>query len=126
MRMYHSAFVYGNADKRVENFLMDSDLSPLLVVKRPDNCPPLCYDTNINAYNNMFVDTSGIPKFLDYVQVDDRKQNLRPTFFETGAPTWLGEPVTKTYFRYSSYSYNYWEYDPARNLYLRDSGFNTS
>src|SRR5688572_12778155 len=70
MRMYHSALVFANADERVEKYLLESDLKPLLFLPRRDNCPPLCDDSTIEGYNDVFVDTAGVGAFLS----DNSKQ----------------------------------------------------
>ncbi len=117
MRMYHASLVFANADERVEKHLLDSDLLPLLFVPRPDNCPPLCRDTSILGYNNVFVNTAGVGSKL----TDNSRQNLRAALF---APLLYPESlpaIDRIYTHYSIYSYNYWEYDPTSRVYKRYS-----
>jgi hypothetical protein len=115
MRMYHSSLVFANADERVETHLLESDLLQLLFVMRPDNCPPLCRDTSIWGYNNVFVNTAGVGAKL----TDNSRQPLRasifaPLLYPLALPT-----VDLIYTHYSIYSYNYWEYDPIGQDYKR-------
>jgi hypothetical protein len=117
MRMYRSSLVFANADERVEKHLLESELKPLLFLPRDDNCPPLCRDTTIEGYNNVYVDTAGVgPKLTD-----NSRQDLRATLF--GALMYpLSLPViNRISTHYSIYSYNYWEYDPRHGKYLRYS-----
>jgi hypothetical protein len=117
MRMYHAALVYGYADKRVQTYLEESDLLPLLFLERPDTCPPLCGNSNKNAEIRLFVDTAGVGSKLS----DNSHQNLRAALF---APL-LYPPnlpaINRIYTHYSIRSYNYWEYDPAQQIYKRFS-----
>lgn len=117
MRMYRSSLVFANADERVEKHLLESELKPLLFLPRDDNCPPLCRDTSIQGYNNVFVDTAGVgPKLTD-----NSHQTLRATFFgELMYPQAL-PAIQRIYTHYSIYSYNYWEYDPLKQVYWRFS-----
>ncbi len=120
MRMYHSALVFANADERVEKFLIESDLKSLLFLPRDDNCPPLCRDHTIEGYNNVFVNTAGVGPFL----TDNSKQPLRATFFYGTLSAFSVQKMDHIYTHYSSYSYNYWEYDQANEKYLRYSDTN--
>lgn len=113
MRMYHSSLVFANADERVENYLYNSDLHSLLFVPRPDNCPPLCRDTSIKGYNNVFVNTAGVGPMLS----DNSRQELRTTIFGPFANPENFPIVYKISNHYSMYSYNYWEYDPGLQIY---------
>ncbi len=118
MRMYQAALVFANADERVETYLLNqTELKPLLFVMRPDNCPPLCRDTSINGYNNVFVDTAGVGAKL----TDNSKQELRDTLVGPLLNPATYPVTTKIFTHYSQYSYGYWEYDPANRLYLRFS-----
>jgi hypothetical protein len=120
MRMYHSVLVFGNADDRVEDFFNEAGLQRFLVVPRTDNCPPLCRDTRIGGYNNLFVDTRGINGYMRYINSENLRPPLRSSVF---TPTlqlpWLGQPLEKLTLRFSSESYHYWQYDPDLGRYLR-------
>jgi hypothetical protein len=117
MRMYHSSLVFANADERVETHLVESDLKPLLFVLRNDNCPPLCRDTSIIGYNNVFVDTAGVgPKLTNNSKQDLRETAFGPLFYQGSFPQ-----VNKISTHYSIYSYGYWQYDPEEHLYRRFS-----
>ncbi len=121
-RMYHAILVFANADERVEKYLLNSDLLPFLFVSRSDNCPPLCRNTRIQGYNNLFIDTSGVGKFLKYRQTDNSRQSLRASYFSETMVWHPGQIAIDTIFTfYSNYAYNYWEYNPARHVYLRYS-----
>lgn len=118
MRMYRSVLVFANADERVETYLLDQiELRPLLFVLRPDNCPPLCRDTSIAGYNNVFVDTAGVGAKI----TDNSRQELRETFFGPLFYPATYPVVTQIYTHYSQFSYGYWDYDPVSLTYSRYS-----
>lgn len=116
LRMYHAVLVFANADERVETYLIaQSDLRPFLFVPRPDNCPPLCRDTTIQGYNNVFVDTSGVgAKISNNTRPDLRQTNFGPLLSPGAYPV-----ITRIFTHYSQFSYNYWEYDPVNYAYWR-------
>jgi hypothetical protein len=120
MRMYHSALVFANADERVENYLMESDLKRFLFLPRSDNCPPLCRDKTIDGYNNVFVDTAGVGPLLS----DNSKQSLRPMFFYGTFSAFSMQAINRIFTHYSPYSYHYWEFDHSQGRYLRYSDTN--
>lgn len=118
MRMYHSTLVFANADDRVEKYLIESpDLRPYLFLERSDNCPPLCRDGRIEGYQDLFVNTAGVGAFLK----DNSKQPLRPTFFNGFYRSPPISKISRVFTNYSAYSYNYWEYEPTQQKYLRYS-----
>ena len=118
MRMYHSALVFASADKeRVLKHLLESDLLPLLFLPRDDNFPPLWDSGSGIAETHYFVNTAGVgPKLTD-----DSRQSLRASLFASLLYPLSLPSINRIYTHYSIYSYNYWEYDPARQIYKRFS-----
>ncbi len=117
MRMYHAALVFANADKRVEDYLLESDLKPLLFLERNSLCPPLCRDKSISGFNNLFVDTAGVGLLLS----SNERQDIRPSFFYH-VPTVSGSAqILRIETEYSAYAYHYWEYDGLTKSYYRYS-----
>ncbi len=117
MRMYHASLVYASADERVENHLLETELRPLLFLPSPSHCPPLCRDTSIEGYNNVFLNTAGVgPKLTD-----NSRQELRAPLFGALLYPLAQQQMNRIYSHYSIYSYNYWEYDYSRHEYLRYS-----
>ena len=118
MRMYHSALVFASADKeRVLKHLLESDLLPLLFLDRDDNFPPYWNSGSGIAETRIFVNTAGVgPKLTD-----NSRQNLRASLFASLLYPLSLPSVNRIYTHYSKYSYNYWEYDPARQTYKRFS-----
>jgi hypothetical protein len=122
MRMYQSYLVFANADERVEaRLLSQPELVRFLFLPRGDNCPPLCRDGQIKDYNNFFLDTAGLTEYQRKIGHLDPRPPLRPTFFSASLPAGANFSISRLYTRYSEYSYHFWEYDPARRLYLRFS-----
>ena len=119
-RMYQSYLVFANADERVEEFLLTSDILQRLVVPTGLNCPPLCRDKSIVDYNNFFVDTAGLTEYTRKIGHDNIRMPIRSTYFDLIAPSWPLE-VNEITVRYSEYSYHSWRYDPSRRLYERYS-----
>jgi hypothetical protein len=117
MRMYHASLVYGYADKRVQKHLENSDLLPMLFLERPDTCPPLCGVENRNAEIRLFVNTAGVGAKLS----DNSRQPLRASLFASLFAPLSYPTINRIYTHYSVYSYNYWEYDPAQQVYKRFS-----
>lgn len=116
LRMYQAVLVFASADERVETYLIgQADLRPFLFVPRSDNCPPLCRDTTIQGYNNVFVDTSGVGAKIS----DNTRPNLRQTNFGPLLSPGAYPVITRIFTHYSQFSYNYWEYDPVNSTYWR-------
>jgi hypothetical protein len=117
MRMYHSALVYGHADKRVEDHLLESDLRSLLFEEQDSYFPPLWDSGSKNAENRLYVDTAGVGPKLS----DNSRQVLRPAIFAGMLYPQSLPAINRISTHYSIYSYNYWEYDPAAQVYKRFS-----
>jgi len=119
MRMYNSYLVFANADDRVEDYLISTDLLPFLIVPRPDNCPPVCRDTTIPGFNNVFTDVAGVHAWLAKAGKDDTRPPLRMGYFSKAILPWMGQDATRIYTRFSGYAYNFWEYDTNTGKWLR-------
>ncbi len=119
-RMYQSFLVYASADTRVNDYLLNTDLRPRIIIPAPANCPPLCRDTNIPGFNNVFLNTYLVADWAARNGVDNGRPNLRPTVF--GPALSLGaQQAQKVFVWYSGYSYHFWEYRPDMERYLRYS-----
>jgi hypothetical protein len=119
VRMYQSIFVFANADRRVLDHFMRTDLVSRFVVERPDNCPPMCRDPWKQGYNNLYTDTQGARQYArEERHLDDLKQDLTGLAFDVFPPEGgiAGARVETTY---SPYSYNAWQYDTEAGRYLR-------
>jgi hypothetical protein len=117
MRMYHSALVFGHADKRVEDHLLESDLRPLLFEEQDSYFPPFWDSGSKNAETRLFVNTAGVGIKLS----DNSHQELRAALFASLLYPLALPAINRIYTHYSIYSYNYWEYDPAQQIYKRFS-----
>jgi hypothetical protein len=117
-RMYQSYLVFANADKRVETYLLESNLLQRMFLPTSLNCPPLCRDKSINDYNNFFVDTAGMTEYTRKIGHENVRQPARSTYFDQSPPNW-SLTVDEISVRYSLYSYHTWRYDPQRRVYDR-------
>jgi hypothetical protein len=118
IRMYKAIFVFGSADPRVLDPWLESDIKKLLVLERPDNCPPLCRIGPTSDYNTLFADTSKLNDYITTRWEKISRQDLSGLSFNTIAPfTPLAGTTIST--RYTFVSYNRWEFDPGSNRYLR-------
>lgn len=119
-RMYHAFFVFKFADPREYSYFKGSDLLDFLVVPGNASCPPFVLgpDQGREVYNNFFFDTTKFAACIAKKGVDNSRQPIRSGFFSS-APVAGALKVNRIYTRYSSYSYNYWEYDAATRKYFR-------
>ena len=119
-RMYQAFLVYASADDRVNDYLLHTDLLPRIIIPGTLNCPPLCRDTSIPGFNNMFLNTTQIADWARQRGVTNTRPDLQATFFSDTLPLG-GQEVSRIFVWYSGYSYHYWEYLSAQGRYLRYS-----
>jgi hypothetical protein len=119
VRMYKSIFVFANADRRVLDYFLETELVNYFVVERPDNCPPMCRDPYIQGYNNLFTNTSQLTDYITEERgVENQRQDLNGMVFDRIPPEGgiRGTTIATTY---STTSYNEWRYDPTTDQFLR-------
>jgi Protein of unknown function (DUF3048) N-terminal domain/Protein of unknown function (DUF3048) C-terminal domain len=117
--MYHAFLVFKSADPRELNYLKESDLNQFLVIVGFGGCSP--YFTGPykrDSYNNQFFNTTKWAACAIKKGVDNSLQELRGGFFTEDVPEGALN-VTRIFSYYSTYSYNYWGYDPATHKYFR-------
>ncbi|MBN2548430.1 MAG: DUF3048 domain-containing protein [Anaerolineales bacterium] len=120
VNMYKSVFAFGFADDRIMDGLLESDIKNLMVIQKPDNCPPMCRIGSDNDYNNLFTDTHELSLYVTNRGTSNERQDLSGLRFE--ARTYIttgGGFADQVAIRYSNDSYHLWEYDPASQRYLR-------
>ncbi len=119
VRMYKSIFVFANADRKVLDHFLETELVNYFVVERPDNCPPMCRDPWRQGYNNLFTNTSQLTDYITEERgVENERQDLSGMTFDTVPPEGgvRGTTIATTY---SSTSYNEWRFDHTLGQYLR-------
>ncbi|MDP2778106.1 MAG: DUF3048 domain-containing protein, partial [Anaerolineales bacterium] len=123
-RMYHAFLMFKGADPRELNYLQGTDISEFLITVGIGSCPPYFIGPyKRESYNNVFFNSKKWPACAEKKGLDNSPQTISGGFFTTDAPqSELG--ATRIYSFYSVYSYNYWEYDPATNNYIRYSEAN--
>lgn len=124
IRQYKGLFVFGAADPRVLGPWTESDFKNLLILERPDNCPPLCRIGSENNYNTLFLDSTQMSSYLQARGTANTRQALEGLYFEKLTP-YSHQEGLRVGIRYSLVSYNLWEYDPALGRYLRSQDTET-
>jgi hypothetical protein len=119
LRMYHSFFVFKFADPREYDYFKASDFADFLVVPGFGACPPFIGGKyKRESYNNVFFDTARFKNCIERKGVDNTRPALHGGFFSEDAPD-SALVFNRISTRYSADSYNYWEYDPASQKYIR-------
>jgi hypothetical protein len=118
-RMYHAFLMFKGADPRELNYLKATDINDLLVSVGIGNCPPYFMGPyKRDSYNNVFFNAGKWSACAERKGLDNSPQTISGGFFSEEAPQ---SPlnVTRIFSFYSVYNYNFWEYDPELNKYLR-------
>lgn len=120
VRAYKGIFAFAYADDRVLNLWLKSDLTPFLVIERPNNCPPMCRIGPEDEYNTLFTDTRLLSQYITDKGISNGRQPLDGLRFEEQSLIAAGGgPASRVEIRFSPMSYHYWAYDPASERYLR-------
>ncbi len=118
-RMYHAFYVFKYADPREYTYFKSGDLGNYLVVPGFGSCPPFFNGKRpIEDYNNVYFDMTQWNTCAAQRGQDNSPQTLRGGFFVEAVPPG-GSLVGRIYTHYSADDYNYWDYDPASDRYLR-------
>lgn len=118
VRMYKGIFVFGYADRKVYDPLVESDLSRFLVITRPGNCPPMCRIGPDWDYNTLYTNTTELTQYINERGVDNIRQDLSGlNFWENGSSG--GGEANNIYIRFSRTSYHAWQYEAGSRRYLR-------
>jgi hypothetical protein len=118
-RMYHAYFVFKYADPREYSYFKEGSLADFLVVPGFGPCPPFVVGgVKRDVYNNVFFNTSRFAACLARSGGDNSRQDLRSGFFSSEPMDGEGT-ASRIFTRYSVDDYNYWEYRPEAQDYLR-------
>ena len=118
LRMYKSILVFGWADDRIAERLMQPDIRSRLVIERAGNCPPVCRLEVGHGYNNLFADTRLLTDYIRDRGTNDDRQNLDGLRFEMEVPR-SGSPGGTVAIQFTNVSYHLWQYDAGSGQYLR-------
>jgi Protein of unknown function (DUF3048) N-terminal domain/Protein of unknown function (DUF3048) C-terminal domain len=119
IRMYHAFYVFQYADPRELNYFKSGDLNSFLVLQGFGTCPPFFNSRRgIEIYNDAYFDITKWKDCAAQHKLDNSPQQIRSGFFSVGLPEG-GITVDRIYTHYSVDDYNYWEYDPATQRYVR-------
>ncbi len=118
-RMYQAYLVFKYADKRVFDYLKESDLADFLVVPGISACPPFRVGKQErDTYNNIFFDTTAFGECLERAGKDNSPPDLRNGYFYA-LPPFSWPPAERVYLRFSADDYSYWQYDSEQHHYVR-------
>jgi hypothetical protein len=118
VRMYHAFFVFQYADPRELMYFKSGDLNPFLVLQGSGSCPPFLDPGIHETYNDAFFDIAKWNDCAAQLHLDNSPQNLRSGFFSETPPS-RALAGNRIFTVYSAFDYNYWQYDPASERYLR-------
>jgi hypothetical protein len=121
LHMYKAILTFAYADRRLmDQWVANNQISPFMVIQKPDNCPPMCRIGAESDYNNLFTDTSLLSKYVSERGTSNGRQPLDGLRFEAeGLAATGGESAERVNIRFSPESYLYWQYDPRSGRYLR-------
>ena len=128
-RMFQSYFVFGSADDYVLDYFLefDQEIVNRYVLQREDNFEPdcndqvdlpLCRDTSIDGWNNLFVNTRILNQFLTDRGSDNTCPNLAGLHFDSRIPEG-GEDAHALELYVSPAIYNLWQFNAELGQYLR-------
>ncbi len=119
-RMYQAFLVFKFADPRVLDYFKLSDFSDFIVVPTLGKCPPfkLLPTRHIEVYNNSYFYTPEWENCIERDGLNNNRPVIRSGFFNELTPvSELQGNLIYTY--YSTDSYNYWQYVPETQQYVR-------
>ncbi|MCL4530687.1 MAG: DUF3048 domain-containing protein [Chloroflexi bacterium] len=119
VRMYHAFYVFQYADPREFQYFYSGDLRSFLMLQGYGPCPPF-FDSRrpVETYNNAYFDVTKLNDCALQFHLDNSPQNIRSGFFSMSLPSG-GYLVERIFTHYSVDDYNYWQYDPMTQRYLR-------
>ncbi len=119
VRMYHAFYVFQYADPREFQYFYSGGLRSFLLLQGFGTCPPFFNSRRpVETYNNAYFDLTKLNDCASQLHLDNSPQNIRSGFFSATVPAG-GYAVNRIYTDYSVDDYNYWQYDPASQRYLR-------
>jgi len=119
VELYKSILVFGSADQRILDRMLEQDYADRLVYLLDGYCPPnpVCrYDRY--GRNVLITDTAQVGEYIVETGGDNDRPVLTGLHFRERVPE-DGEAVNRIYIRYSYAAYNYWRYDPDSGRYIR-------
>jgi hypothetical protein len=126
-RMYDGIFVFGNADPHVMDYFLEQSfhLYNSFILEGDEQIPcqeddpvPLCRDTEIDSYNNMFTDTAAVRALVAARGGRLQANSLEGMLFQDRAP--LSDKFAQNIsVQYSLSVYHRWVYSPQDERYLR-------
>lgn len=119
VRMYHAFLFFKGADPRELDYFNSLEIAQRFVTVGFGNCPPYFMGPyKRDSYNNVFFNATKWQACVERRGYDNIPSTISGGFFSESIPQ---SPLTvsKIYSFYSTYNYNYWEYDPDKHVYVR-------
>jgi hypothetical protein len=118
-RMYQAYYVFKYADPREFRYFKESDLQDDLIVPGNGACPPFVVgESRRDTYNNIFFNTTRFATCLARSGLENTRPALRSSFYSDQPVNGIASG-RRVYTRYSAEDYNYWEYVPEAQNYVR-------
>ncbi len=115
-RMYESVLVYGNADPRVDEVLVQ-ELGDRAISFNDANCPAVCGEAT-HSVTGVFVNTAETTKFTDKLGIKNRRFDLTGMLFDPAVPQ-SDQLAMMIGVEYSKLDRGEWHYNPDTQLYDR-------
>ncbi|NWG33294.1 MAG: DUF3048 domain-containing protein [Chloroflexi bacterium] len=120
VRMYQAYLMFKFADQRVLEYFKTTDIAEFLAVPEIGSCPPyrLMSSRSVEEYNNYYFNTFLWDDCVAKNNLPADKPRLRGDF-QLEPPQEISLEAIRIYTYFSEYSYNYWEYIPDSQEYVR-------
>lgn len=120
VRMYQAYLMFKFADQRVLEYFKTTDIAEFLAVPEIGSCPPyrLMSSRSVEEYNNYYFNTFLWDDCVAKHNLPADKPRLRGDF-QLEPPQEISLEAIRIYTYFSEFSYNYWEYIPDSQEYVR-------
>ncbi len=115
-RMYQGVLVYGNADPRVDEVLVQ-ELGDRAISFNDSTCPAVCGDAT-HSVAGVFVNTAETTRFADKLGIQNQRFNLDGMLFDPAVPP-SDRLAMMVGVEYSKLDRGEWHYNPETQLYDR-------
>ena len=115
-QLYQNILVYGNADARVDEALINA-LGDRALASKNVPCPYVCYD-GAQTVNNLFTDTTKLKSYIANQKISNTHGSLAFAKFDPNLPASNAFGI-QINVEYAWFNRGEWRYDPDTRLYKR-------